>query len=191
MKCSICNSEEHFRANCPQNQGGKGGKGKPSSSSVVPFSGFSGYNGPVLATHVSQEPSSSREVAPPWGDDLFEAPSEVFTTFGTTNEYQSLPMNGDPWIGNDPWQAAAAENHRQVAASRERNPQVEESRWANWRGIYGSQPPGQSSGQEITITPPKVANDELSDAQRTRTQEDQSAYGAQPLPAQLWRVQHK
>ena len=43
MKCSICGSESHLRANCDQRDGGKGGKGgtgAASSSSGPPQFGY-------------------------------------------------------------------------------------------------------------------------------------------------------
>ena len=91
MRCRICNSDEHFQRECPNNSGGGGKGGKGKSSSFMPFVAEPTTGGP-RADGVS---SGSR---PPWrddDDDQFMYSSQVFMSYQDDGQ--------DPLYANDPW----------------------------------------------------------------------------------------
>ena len=92
MRCRICNSDEHFQRECPNNPGGGGKGGKGKSSTFMPFVAEPSAGG----QRADGESSGSR---PPWRDDddndQFVYSSQVF---------MSLQNDGqDPLYENDPW----------------------------------------------------------------------------------------
>ncbi len=108
MKCRVCDSEEHFAANCPQSKGK--GKGKHSSSSSSgPSPSFSGL---TIAPPLHSSPEASAQ--PPWmnNDMMFEPPGASYPVFYPVFPQGPLEVNnslimGDPWTANDPWSQAA------------------------------------------------------------------------------------
>ena len=130
MKCTICGSEEHFRAKCPraQSQGGQSG------GSSGPAVGFGGFIGSLPVSGAPPTAAPMQPPAPPWAETtLNETPSEAFhvawtlensdtgnhscfASFNTMSnmaeeaEAPSLPYASvatDPFLAADPWGAAA------------------------------------------------------------------------------------
>ena len=178
MKCHNCGSEDHLRAGCTKG-GGKGGSSSSGPPSFAPF--VSDFAGLAATPPQAEAPAPPTEVAPPWGDDLFEPPSSIFMNLGgnhdlgtggsqagesdrsnqpgTEGARPSPPR--DPWIQNDPWRAAGAQNQQRWIAT-EASPADAPSRgtqatpaptslWGNWRGLFSRNlPSGEDRTAETT-----------------------------------------
>ena len=108
MRCSICNSDQHFRARCPQAAKGKG-KGTPPSgggtmhTNPVPSSPFT--DGP-LADFVSARAESHMVVAE--ASDPAATPADPPPA--TPNPADARANEPDPWTqGTDPWSQFVAQ----------------------------------------------------------------------------------
>ena len=116
MLCKGCDSDQHFIKDCPnpwkqQKGGGKGGS--------QPTQGFMGLTYSESSCppeergntfHASnssgrhQPDAAASSYSPPWeeGDLVFEAPSQIFTSFQQEDEIPPPPQP-DPFTANDPW----------------------------------------------------------------------------------------
>ena len=108
MKCSICGATDHFRANCPRNNnsgGSGGGDGRHATFGGLASLSTREHSGTISAIQSAVRGSGSgdaeaapafmtQDVAPPWGEEIFEAPRDIFTVFGE-GEPQDDPMQ-DP-----------------------------------------------------------------------------------------------
>ena len=118
MKCSTCGATDHFRANCPQSgKGGKGGGGERSvtfgfTSAPSSPTGTAGAiqlavmdsgagNREAVPAMLATPQASSAPAAPPWGDEIYEPPREIFVVAGSQ-------AGSDQVFANDPWQSASA-----------------------------------------------------------------------------------
>ena len=112
MKCRICNSDEHLMAKCPNNPQGHG-RGASSSSAPTSFAGVT--NPPASGTRDGEHALNvaDNSAAPPWADDVFDAPSDAFPASAshfvqpiTSAAFMmaSSSNSGDPLRGEgDPW----------------------------------------------------------------------------------------
>ena len=89
MECIICNSEEHFRAKCPQNRD-RGAAGAAQAS-------FSGLTYGAYPAFNESHRAEGEDDTPPWGNldsDQFVTTTDVFATnFGAVDPLQTT----DPW----------------------------------------------------------------------------------------------
>ena len=89
MKCTICNSEEHFRAKCPQNRGRGAGGGAQASFSGLTYGAYPAFN--------ESHRAEVEDDTPPWGNldsDQFVTSADVFAT-----NFEAV----DPLQTTDPW----------------------------------------------------------------------------------------
>ena len=118
LRCSICDSEDHLRANCPR--GGKGaGKGTPAMHTQAALEQHQG-DGPLAALPAyewphwrpSLPPSSSSQPSPPTSAPTSPAPSAptmpAVSQTAAAASASASSGSGDPWFqfqGQDPWQS--------------------------------------------------------------------------------------
>ena len=141
MKCSICGSDEHFRANCPQGKGG----GKSSGAGAGPsFAGLAMPPGNLRqsasgsGSRVAEAASSrshQRAASPPWEDDIFEPPRDLFAgpTFVETEggPHESSALYWRP-RGDRRWQPKAPPSVPRAASDTQRSdPVYAQDPWGN------------------------------------------------------------
>ena len=111
MKCSICGSENHFRAKCPQSNGSQGflvhSHGEASSGETGPLAGLMGDISPEETFHFMMRQTE-------------EPPSHSASARGSGS--------ADPWTHQDPWAGAQLPV---FAPPVEADPAVA---WQNWQG---------------------------------------------------------
>ena len=134
LRCSICNSDQHLRARCPQ-AGKGGGKGTPPATLHTQQTPSNPFTEGPLANFVSA-PAESVPASSTQGTAA--APSTAVNTQpgNTTASTTRASGSNDPWHeGQDPWQ-----NYHMARADAQR-PHVSAAR--GWhRGTQGSaQPP--------------------------------------------------
>ena len=98
LACHGCGSTEHLIKNCPHKGKGKGNGGGSPPTIGGPFSGLAFNNTPSASSNQQLTGSHQAEGqlgdVPPWASDdlMFEAPNDIFATFGAGERNTTRPM---------------------------------------------------------------------------------------------------
>ena len=146
MKCRVCNSEEHFAAECRM---GRAKEEDIITAKVVANHlslAFDSGNADAAASRAHPGPEAS-EVAPPWGDDIFEPPGASYMAIEEPGETERS-NHSSPRAHPDPMERMGISGPRSMPENNGHHnlpPLGPAARaaaagplWSQWQGLFGS-----------------------------------------------------